>query len=319
RRAFPHLSAFLPPVAAADRALLCRPLDDGRQAAPARGQAPGSGRPRDRRAGEARLAMTRRAIVIGAGFGGLALAIRLQSAGAATTIVEARDKPGGRAYHWQRAGFTFDAGPTVITNPPCLEELWALSGQDMRADVELVPVTPFYRLNWPEGTNFDYSNDEAALRAEIAKLNPADVAGYDRFLAYSKGVYEEGYVKLGAVAFLDFAAMVRAAPALMKYRAWRSVYGVVSSYVRDERLRQALSFHTLLVGGNPMTTSAIYALIHTIEKEGGVWFARGGTHALVAGMVRLFERVGGTLRLGDPVRSEERRVGQEGRARVQPR
>ncbi|MBA3942083.1 MAG: phytoene desaturase [Sphingopyxis sp.] len=245
--------------------------------------------------------MTRRAIVIGAGFGGLALAIRLQSAGVETTVVEARDRPGGRAYHWRRDGFIFDAGPTVITDPPCLQELWALSGQDMAADVDLVPVTPFYRLNWPDGTRFDYSNDEAELRAEIAKLNPADVAGYDRFLAYSKGVYEQGYVKLGAVAFLDFASMVRAAPALMKYRAWRSVYAVVSAYVEDERLAQALSFHTLLVGGNPMTTSAIYALIHTIEKQGGVWFARGGTNALVGGMVRLFERLGGTLRLGDPV------------------
>ncbi|HKX87768.1 MAG TPA: phytoene desaturase [Sphingopyxis sp.] len=245
--------------------------------------------------------MTRRAIVVGAGFGGLALAIRLQSAGVETTIVEARDRPGGRAYHWTREGFTFDAGPTVITDPPCLEELWALSGQDMAADVDLVPVMPFYRLNWPDGTNFDYSNDEAALRAEIARLNPADVAGYERFLTYSKGVYEEGYVKLGAVAFLDFAAMIRAAPALMKYQAWRSVYSVVASHVQDERLRQALSFHSLLVGGNPMTTSAIYALIHTIEKQGGVWFARGGTNALVSGMVRLFERLGGTLRLGDPV------------------
>ncbi|NIJ39398.1 phytoene desaturase [Sphingopyxis panaciterrae] len=244
--------------------------------------------------------MTRRAIVIGAGFGGLALAIRLQSAGVETTIVEARDQPGGRAYHWKTDGFIFDAGPTVITDPPCLEELWALSGQDMAGDVDLVPVMPFYRLNWPDGTNFDYSNDEAALRAEIAKLHPADIDGYDRFLAYSKGVYEQGYVKLGAVAFLDFASMIRAAPALMKYQAWRSVYSIVSSYVQDERLRQALSFHTLLVGGNPMTTSAIYALIHTIEKDGGVWFARGGTNALVGGMVRLFERLGGALKLGDP-------------------
>lgn len=245
--------------------------------------------------------MTRTAIVIGAGFGGLALAIRLQSAGVATTIVEARDKAGGRGYHWQRQGFTFDAGPTVITDPPCLQELWTLSGQDMAADVTLDPVMPFYRLNWPDGTNFDYSNDEAALNAEIAKLNPADVAGYEKFLTYSKGVYEEGYVKLGSAAFLDFASMIKAAPALMKYQAWRSVYSIVSSYVQDERLRQALSFHTLLVGGNPMSTSSIYALIHTIEKDGGVWFARGGTNRLVAGMVALFERLGGTIRLADPV------------------
>ena len=251
--------------------------------------------------------MTRTALVIGAGFGGLALAIRLQSAGVATTIVEARDKAGGRGYHWQRQGFTFDAGPTVITDPPCLQELWALSGQDMAADVTLDSVMPFYRLNWPDGTNFDYSNDEAALNAEIAKLNPADVAGYEKFLTYSKGVYEEGYVKLGSAAFLDFASMIKAAPALMKYQAWRSVYSIVSSYVQDERLRQALSFHTLLVGGNPMNTSSIYALIHTIEKEGGVWFARGGTNKLVAGMVALFERLGGTLRLADPVTKIETR------------
>lgn len=251
--------------------------------------------------------MTRTAIVIGAGFGGLALAIRLQSAGVATTIVEARDKAGGRGYHWQRQGFTFDAGPTVITDPSCLQELWALSGQDMAADVTLDPVMPFYRLNWPDGTNFDYSNDEAALNAEIARLNPADVAGYEKFLTYSKGVYEEGYVKLGSAAFLDFASMIKAAPALMKYQAWRSVYSIVSSYVQDERLRQALSFHTLLVGGNPMSTSSIYALIHTIEKDGGVWFARGGTNKLVAGMVALFERLGGTIRLADPVTRIETR------------
>ncbi|WP_438827098.1 phytoene desaturase [Sphingomonas bacterium] len=243
----------------------------------------------------------KRVAVIGAGFGGLALAIRLQSAGIATTLVESRDKPGGRAYYWEKDGFTFDAGPTVITDPACLEELWGLSGQQIARDVTLLPVSPFYRLNWPDGVSFDYSNDEPQLRAEIAKLNPEDVAGYARFLDYAAGVYEEGYVKLGAKAFLDFASMIRAAPALAKYQAWRSVYSIVSSYVKDEHLRQALSFHTLLVGGNPMATSAIYALIHKLEKSGGVWFAKGGTSRLVAGMLALFERLGGTVRMGDAV------------------
>lgn len=247
----------------------------------------------------------KKAVVIGAGFGGLALAIRLQSAGIATTIVEARDKPGGRGYHWVKDGFTFDAGPTVITDPDCLQQLWALSGHDMAADVQLDPVYPFYRLNWPDGTNFDYSNNEAALNAEIAKLNPEDVAGYAKFLEYSAGVYKEGYLKLGTVAFLDFASMLKAAPSLMKYQAWRSVYSVVSSFVKSEKLREALSFHTLLVGGNPMTTSSIYALIHKLEKDGGVWFARGGTNRLVAGMVTHFERLGGVLRLDDGVEEIE--------------
>ncbi|WP_404335771.1 phytoene desaturase [Sphingomonas sp. MMS12-HWE2-04] len=243
----------------------------------------------------------KRAVVIGAGFGGLALAIRLQSAGVDTTIVEARDKPGGRAYYWEKDGFVFDGGPTVITAPDSLKELWRLSGHDISEDVDLLPISPFYRLSWPDGTRFDYSNDDAVLGAEIARLNPEDVAGYRRFLRYSEGVYEEGYVKLGHVAFLDFKSMLKAAPALAKYQAWRSVYSIVSKYVKNEKLRQALSFHTLLVGGNPMTTSSIYALIHSLEREGGVWFARGGTNKLVAGMVKHFERLGGVLRLGDPV------------------
>jgi phytoene desaturase len=243
----------------------------------------------------------RSAIVIGAGFGGLALAIRLQSAGVATTLIEGRDRPGGRAYVWERDGFTFDAGPTVITDPDCLRELWALSGRQMADDIVLDAVSPFYRLNWPDGTTFDYSNDEAALAAEIARLDPADAAGYARFAHYAEGVCREGYRKLGHVAFLDFGAMLRAAPSLMRYQAWRSVYAMVSSFVKNEKLREALSFHTLLVGGNPMTTSAIYALIHALEKQGGVWFARGGTGRLVAAMQTQFERLGGQMRLGDPV------------------
>ena len=243
----------------------------------------------------------KRACVIGAGFGGLALAIRLQSSGIATTVVEARDKPGGRAYYWEKEGFIFDAGPTVITDPACLRELWALSGRDMADDIELMPVSPFYRLNWPDGVNFDYSNDDAALTREIAKISAEDLPGYKEFLEYSAAVYEEGYVKLGATPFLDFSSMVRAAPALVKNQAWRSVYSMVSSFVKNEKLREAFSFHSLLVGGNPMTTSAIYALIHKLERDGGVWWAKGGTNRLIAAMVRHFERLGGVIRLGDPV------------------
>ena len=242
-----------------------------------------------------------RACVIGAGFGGLALAIRLQSSGVDTTLVEARDKPGGRAYYWERDGFTFDAGPTVITDPACLAELWQASGRDMAEDIELMPVTPFYRLNWRDGTNFDYSNEEAALRREILKIAPEDLAGYDEFLEYSAAVYQEGYVRLGHVPFLDFASMIKAAPALARHQAWRPVYSMVSSFMKNEKLREAFSFHTLLVGGNPMTTSAIYALIHKLEKDGGVWWAKGGTNRLIAAMAGHFERLGGTIRLHDPV------------------
>lgn len=242
-----------------------------------------------------------RACVIGAGLGGLALAIRLQSAGIDTTVIEARDKPGGHAYFWEKDGFTFDAGPTAITDPASLHDLWALTGHDLAEDVELLPVSPFYRLTWPDGTTFDFSSDETEVRRQIGRIAPGDLPGYEAFAAYAAQVYHQGYVRLGAMPFLSFSTMLKAAPALARHQAWRSLYAMAASFVKDKHLREALSFHTLLVGGNPLTTSAIHALVHKLEKDGGVWWAKGGTNRLVAGMVRHFERLGGTLRLGDPV------------------
>ncbi|WP_072570382.1 phytoene desaturase [Enterobacter sp. SA187] len=246
-------------------------------------------------------------VVIGAGFGGLALAIRLQAAGIPTQLLEQRDKPGGRAYVYQDQGFTFDAGPTVITDPTAIEELFTLAGKRMADYVDLLPVTPFYRLCWETGQVFDYDNDQARLEEQIRRFNPRDVEGYRRFLAYSQAVFKEGYLKLGTVPFLSFRDMVRAGPQLARLQAWRSVYGMVSSFIEDERLREAFSFHSLLVGGNPFATSSIYTLIHALEREWGVWFARGGTGALVQGLVRLFEDLGGTLELNAEVTRLEAR------------
>jgi phytoene desaturase len=242
-----------------------------------------------------------RAIVIGAGFGGLALAVRLQAAGIATTLVEKRDKVGGRAYVYEDNGFVFDAGPTVITDPAALEELFTAAGRRMEDYVKLVPVSPFYRLCWEDGFRFDYVNDQQALERQIHARNPRDVEGYRRFLAYSNAVLDEGYVKLGAVPFMQFRDMVRAGPELMRLHAWRSVYDVVARFIEDEQLRQAFSFHSLLVGGNPFETSSIYALIHALERRWGVWFAMGGTGALVRALARLFEDMGGQVRLNAPV------------------
>ncbi|MDR9890573.1 phytoene desaturase [Pseudenterobacter timonensis] len=240
-------------------------------------------------------------VVIGAGFGGLALAIRLQANGISTLLLEQRDKPGGRAYVYQDKGFTFDAGPTVITDPTAIEELFTLAGKRMADYVDLLPVTPFYRLCWEDGQVFDYDNVQARLEAQIARFNPRDVEGYRRFYAYSRAVFKEGYLKLGTVPFLSFRDMVRAGPQLARLQAWRSVYSMVSQFIENEQLRQAFSFHSLLVGGNPFATSSIYTLIHALEREWGVWFARGGTGALVAGMVKLFEDLGGELALNAEV------------------
>lgn len=245
------------------------------------------------------------AVVIGAGFGGLALAIRLQAAGVQTTLLEKRDKPGGRAYVYKDEGFTFDAGPTVITDPSAIEELFTAAGKSIKDYVDLLPVSPFYRLCWEDGTQFDYANDQASLDRQIGALNPRDVAGYQRFLAYSKAVFNEGYLKLGAVPFLSFRDMIQAGPQLARLQAWRSVYSKVSEFIEDEKLRQAFSFHSLLVGGNPFATSSIYTLIHALERQWGVWFPKGGTGALVQGMVKLFEDIGGRIELNAEVASIE--------------
>ncbi len=242
-----------------------------------------------------------KAAVIGSGFGGLALAARLQAQGIDVTVFEARDKPGGRAYVYEDKGYVFDAGPTVITDPGCIEEVFEAGGRRLADYVELKPVTPFYRLMWKDGSVFDYVNDQDELEAQIARFNPADVAGYRSFLRYSTELMEEGYVKLGAVPFLNFQSMMRAAPQLVKLQSWRSVHSMVASFIQDERLRQAFSFHALLVGGNPFQASSMYALIHALERRWGVHFPTGGTGALVRGLVRLIEDMGGRIRLNAPV------------------
>ena len=233
--------------------------------------------------------------VIGSGFGGLSIAIRLQAQGCKVKIFEKRDMAGGRAYVYKEKGFTFDAGPTVITAPECLEELFTLSGRKLSDYVELIPISPFYRLFWDDGYKFDYSNDPEELYAQIDKKSPKDVSGYKRFLEYSKKVFDQGYTKLAATPFLHLWSMVKVSPHLARLGAHRSVYKTVSSYIKDEHLRQAFSFHSLLVGGNPFNTSSIYTLIHFLERNWGVFFPRGGTGALVQALIKNFQELGGEI------------------------
>jgi phytoene desaturase len=243
----------------------------------------------------------KRVAIVGSGFGGLAAAIRLQAAGMDTVLFEARDKPGGRAYVYEEAGYTFDGGPTVITAPHCLDELFELCGKRRQDYVEFLPVSPFYRLIWQDGTRIDYAGGDA-LKAEIQRLCPGDGAGYERFVEYSRKVFEKGYAELAHAPFLRFTDMLKVAPSLARLRADRSVYSTVAGFVKDEKLREALSFHSLLVGGNPFETSSIYTLIHYLERNWGVFFPRGGTGALVRALVKLYTELGGELRLSCPVR-----------------
>jgi phytoene desaturase len=236
------------------------------------------------------------AAVIGSGFGGLAVAIRLQAAGCQTVVFEKRAKPGGRAYVYESEGFTFDAGPTVITAPECLRELFSLAGKAMSDYIELLPVRPFYRLFWEDGFTFDYSDDLPAIERQIAAKSPGDLRGYRNFLKYSEEVFREGYEKLAHVPFLNWWSMVSVAPQLLRLKAYRSVYTMVAKFILDPHLRQLFSFHSLLVGGNPFSTTSIYTLIHCLERKWGVYFPKGGTGALIRALVQLFEELGGEIR-----------------------
>jgi phytoene desaturase len=240
--------------------------------------------------------LSRHAVVIGSGFGGLAAAIRLGARGYRVTVLERQDQPGGRAAVFRQDGFCFDAGPTVITAPFLFEELWRLCGRRMRDDIDLRPVSPFYRIRFSNGETFNYTGDAAAMRAEVARFSPADVAGYEAFMRASEAIFRVGFEKLAHVPFSAWTDMVRTVPAMVRLQSYRSVYGLVAKYVRDERLRTILSFHPLLVGGNPFATSSIYSLIAFLERNWGVYFAMGGTHSLVRGLLGLIESQGSTLR-----------------------
>jgi phytoene desaturase len=247
------------------------------------------------------LSSPRRAVVVGSGFGGLAAAIRLQARGYDTTILEMRDKPGGRAYVFEDRGFTYDAGPTIITAPFLVDELFALAGKKTEDYVRIVPVTPYYRIVFHDGRVFDYTGNETEIVEQIKRFNPDDVPGYLEFVKQSRAIFERAFIDLADRPFSSFADMLRVAPDLVRLRSHESVYRLVSRYIKDPALRVVFSFHPLLVGGNPFQSSSIYAMIHYLERRWGVHFAMGGTGALVAALVRLFEEMGGRLRLNTKV------------------
>jgi phytoene desaturase len=241
------------------------------------------------------------AIVIGSGFGGLAAAVRLGARGYRVTVLEKLDAPGGRAYVYRQDGFTFDAGPTVITAPFLLEELWALCGKKMADHIDLRPVSPYYRIRFDDGSVFDYCGDAAAMRAEVARFAPADVAGYECFLKASEAIYKVGFEQLGHVPFDSWADMARVLPALLKLEGYRTVYSLASKHVRNPKLRVVLTFQSLLVGGNPFSTTSVYCLIAFLERRWGVHFAMGGTGSLVNGLVKLIEGQGNQVRCDQAV------------------
>lgn len=242
------------------------------------------------------------AVVVGAGFGGLAAAIRLSAMGYRVQVLEKLDGPGGRAYVRRQDGFTFDGGPTIITVPFLFEELWGLCGRKLSDDIDLRLMDPFYRVRFDDGTHFDYSGDPERMRAEVARVSPDDVAGFDKFVAEADLCYQLGFEALGCKAFDSIFDLLAALPSMARMRAWRTMHGLVASYFKHPKLRMAMSLQTLLIGGNPFSVTGVYSLINALERRYGVYSAMGGTGAIVQGMVNLLQARGVPLRCNAEVK-----------------
>ena len=241
------------------------------------------------------------ALVIGTGFGGLAAAIRLSVKGYRVRMLEKLDAPGGRAYVHRQDGFIFDAGPTIITLPHLIEELFTLCGRRMQDHVDLRLMSPFYRIRFDDGTHFDYSNDDEAMLAQIERLSPEDVQGFKNLMVASERCFRLGFEELGMVAFESITDVVKAMPNLVKMQAWRSIHSLVAQHIKHPKLRIVMSFHPLLIGGNPYSVTCVYALIHSLERRWGVHSAMGGTGAIVRELVKLLEERQVPVRYNAPV------------------
>ena len=242
-----------------------------------------------------------RIIVIGSGFGGLGAAIRLAARGHEVTILEKRDKLGGRAYVYEKNGFKFDGGPTVITAPFMFDDLWQAAGRKRQDYIEFIPLDPFYRIFDKDGRSFDYNGNEQFILDQIAKWSPGDIEGYKRFMATTKPIFQKGFVELADKPFLHFTDMLKVAPDLIKMQSYLSVHAYASQFVKNDFLRRVFSFHPLLIGGNPFDAPSIYAMIHYLEREWGIHYAKGGTGALVAAMGKLFAELDGKVQFNTEV------------------
>ncbi len=235
-------------------------------------------------------------VVVGAGFGGLALAIRLQARGFQVTVFEKREQVGGRAYQLKRHGYTFDMGPSLITGPDIIERVFAAAGTTSRKFLDLIPLDPFYRIYFHDGTWFDYSGSSSQVKAELAKFNAADADAYHRFMAAVKPIYEAVIEQgLGSTPFDRPVSMVRLLPRALQLGGLSSVYSFAARFFRHPKNRFVFSFHPLFIGGSPFRTPSLYIMIPYLERKGGVWYARGGMYSLVQAFEHIFRSLGGVV------------------------
>ncbi|MDA8585502.1 phytoene desaturase [Rhodobacteraceae bacterium] len=237
-----------------------------------------------------------RAIVIGAGLGGLAAAMRLGAKGYTVTVLDKLDRAGGRGSSITQDGHRFDLGPTIVTVPHVFEKLWADCGYDFHRAVDLRPLEPFYEVRWPDGSTFAASSEDDKMVAEVARLSPTDVAGFKRFLTDAEARYVVGFDGMVAKPMHRLWETIKVLPKFVQLRADRSIYGLAAARVKDERLRMALSFHPLFIGGDPMHVTSIYALVAHLEKTYGVHYAMGGVQAIADAMADVVRSQGGVIK-----------------------
>lgn len=243
------------------------------------------------------------ALVIGAGFGGMASALRLRAKGYRVTLIDRCERLGGRAQAFERNGYRHDAGPTVITAPFLFDELFALFNEKLSDHLTLVPLKPWYRFHFADGEHFDYGGTLEETLAEIRRIEPQDGEGYLRLLKHSQRIFKVGFTELSTQSFDSFWFMLKQIPRLIRLQSYKTVWQLVSSYLKSEKLKQAFSIQPLLVGGNPFDTTSIYGLIHYLERAYGVHFAMGGTQAIVSALEHLMRRHGVDITLGKTVQS----------------
>ena len=235
---------------------------------------------------------TKKIIVIGSGFGGIAAALRMRAKGYEVDLHEKLDQIGGRARQFNQNGFIHDAGPTVITAPYLFRELFEIFGEEIDDFINFIPLDPWYRFRFHDGSFFNYGPNQDELLEQIKAFEPKDVNGYLKMLKHAEKIFELGYLKLADQPFHKLSNLIRYTPDIIKLKGYQSVYQFVSTYLKHPNLRQAFSIQPLLVGGNPFNTTSIYALIHALEKKWGVFFAKGGTGEIVSQLKMLMERKG---------------------------
>ena len=232
---------------------------------------------------------TKKIIVIGSGFGGIAAALRMKAKGYSVTLIEKHPDLGGRARVFKKKGFTFDAGPTVITAPKLLEELFALFNKNISDYVKIIPLKLWYRFIFDDKSSFDYSGDEELMKEEIEKYAIDDFVGYQKLVKLTEKIFDKGFTELSSKPFNNISFMLKQVPALLKLKSYKSVYELISTYISDNKLRKIFSMHPLLVGGNPFTTTSIYTLILFLEKKWGIHYSLGGTGNLVKAFEKLMK------------------------------